>query len=64
MSGRQEIRKGMTAGETILAEPEIVPQNHAYFITALQPKDITRKQLKEISTRDKFRYLLIGLLER
>lgn len=64
MSGRQEIRKGMTAGETILAEPEIVPQNHAYFITALQPKDITRKQLKEISTREKFRYLLIGLLER
>lgn len=64
MDGRQEIRKGMTSGETILAEPEHVPQNHAYFITALQPKDITQKQLKEISTRDKFRYLLTGLLER
>lgn len=64
MSGRQEIRKGMTAGETILVEPENVPQNHPYFITALQPKEITTKQLEEISTRDKFRYLLTGLLER
>jgi len=64
MSGRQEIQKGVNAGETVLLEPKKVPQNHAYFITALQPKEITQKQFKKISMREKFRYVLTGLLER
>ncbi|MGE7768247.1 efflux RND transporter periplasmic adaptor subunit [Peribacillus sp. NPDC096540] len=62
--GKQELLKGPTVGEVILIEPNKVVKNHSYFITPLQIDKVKAAPYKKFTTREKVRYLLLGILEK
>ncbi|MGE7604877.1 efflux RND transporter periplasmic adaptor subunit [Peribacillus sp. NPDC097675] len=62
--GKQEILKGPTVGDVILLDPKKVVKNHSHFITPLRIEKINSGTFKKLSTREKIRYILLGILEK
>jgi len=61
--GKQEIIKGPSVGDVILMEPDVA-KNHSYFITPLQLEKVKAATYKKFTSREKVRYLLLGILEK
>ncbi|MGE6720921.1 efflux RND transporter periplasmic adaptor subunit [Peribacillus frigoritolerans] len=62
--GKQEIIKGPSVGDVILLEPNAVVKNHSYFITPIQFEKVKAGTYKKFTSREKVRYLLLGILEK
>ncbi|MGE7187214.1 efflux RND transporter periplasmic adaptor subunit [Peribacillus sp. NPDC006672] len=62
--GKQELIKGPSVGDVILLEPNRVVKNHSYFITPIQFEKVKTKTYKKFTSREKVRYLLLGILEK
>lgn len=62
--GKQELLKGPSVGDVILLEPKRVVKNHSYFITPIQFEKVKTNTYKKFSSREKVRYLLLGILEK
>ncbi|MDQ0881005.1 efflux RND transporter periplasmic adaptor subunit [Peribacillus sp. V2I11] len=62
--GKQEIIKGPSVGDVILMEPNVAVKNHSYFITPIQFEKVKAATYKKFTTREKVRYLLLGILEK
>lgn len=61
--GMQEIIKGPSVGDVILMEPDVA-RNHSYFITPIQFEKVKAATYKKFTSREKVRYLLLGILEK
>ncbi|CAH0315310.1 efflux RND transporter periplasmic adaptor subunit [Peribacillus sp. Bi134] len=61
--GKQEIINGPSVGDVILMEPD-VSKNHSYFITPIQFGKVKAATYKKFTSREKVRYLLLGVLEK
>ncbi|TKH00128.1 efflux RND transporter periplasmic adaptor subunit [Peribacillus simplex] len=61
--GKQEIIKGPSVGDVILMEPDVA-KNHSYFITPIQFEKVKAATYKKFTSREKVRYLLLGILEK
>ncbi|WP_350300947.1 efflux RND transporter periplasmic adaptor subunit [Peribacillus frigoritolerans] len=61
--GMQEIIKGPSVGDVILMEPDVA-KNHSYFITPIQFEKVKAATYKKFTSREKVRYLLLGILEK
>ncbi len=61
--GKQEITKGPSVGDVILMEPDVA-KNHSYFITPIQFEKVKAATYKKFTSREKVRYLLLGILEK
>ncbi|MCK1986419.1 MULTISPECIES: efflux RND transporter periplasmic adaptor subunit [Peribacillus] len=61
--GMQEIIKGPSVGDVILMEPNVA-KNHSYFITPIQFEKVKAATYKKFTSREKVRYLLLGMLEK
>lgn len=61
--GKQEIIKGPSVGDVILMEPDVA-KNHSYFITPIQFGKVKAATYKKFTSREKVRYLLLGILEK
>lgn len=62
--GKQEIIKGPSVGDVILLEPNAAVKNHSYFITPIQYEKVKVGAYKKFTSREKVRYLLLGILEK
>ncbi|MBT2603085.1 efflux RND transporter periplasmic adaptor subunit [Bacillus sp. ISL-53] len=62
--GKQEIIKGPSVGDVILLKPDVVVKNHSNFITPIQFEKVKVATYKKFTSREKVRYLLIGILEK
>lgn len=62
--GKQEIIKGPSVGDVILKEPNVAVKNHSYFITPIQFEKVKAGTYKKFTSREKVRYLLLGILEK
>lgn len=62
--GKQEIIKGPSVGDVILLEPNAAVKNHSYFITPIQYEKVKVGTYKKFTSREKVRYLLLGILEK
>jgi HlyD family secretion protein len=62
--GKQEIIKGPSVGDVILLEPNAAVKNHSYFITPIQFEKVKVGTYKKFTSREKVRYLLLGILEK
>ncbi|PLS15881.1 RND transporter [Bacillus sp. M6-12] len=63
-NGKQEVKKGLKSGNTVLlsAAPDSI--KNAPFITPVKTWDPNIKTIKKLSKREKLRYVLIGVLEK
>lgn len=62
--GNQEIIKGPSVGDVILLESNAAVKNHSYFITPIQFEKVKARTYKKFTSREKVRYLLLGILEK
>ncbi|MCM3170203.1 efflux RND transporter periplasmic adaptor subunit [Peribacillus frigoritolerans] len=62
--GKQEIIKGPSVGDVILLKPNAAVKNHSYFITPIQFEKVKAGTYKKFTSREKVRYLLLGILEK
>ncbi|MGG0412414.1 efflux RND transporter periplasmic adaptor subunit [Peribacillus simplex] len=62
--GKQELIKGPSVGDVILLEPNVAVKNHSYFITPIQFEKVKAATYKKFTSREKVRYLLLGILEK
>ncbi|MEY8754437.1 efflux RND transporter periplasmic adaptor subunit [Peribacillus frigoritolerans] len=62
--GKQEIIKGPSVGDVILLKPNAAVKNHSYFITPIQFEKVKVGTYKKFTSREKVRYLLLGILEK
>ena len=62
--GKQEIIKGPSIGDVILLKPNVSVKNHSYFITPIQFEKVKAGTYKKFTSREKVRYLLLGILEK
>ncbi|MFJ7472071.1 efflux RND transporter periplasmic adaptor subunit [Peribacillus frigoritolerans] len=62
--GKQEIIKGPSVGDVILLEPNAAVKDHSYFITPIQFEKVKAGTYKKFTSREKVRYLLLGILEK
>ncbi|MCZ0875541.1 efflux RND transporter periplasmic adaptor subunit [Peribacillus sp. AS_2] len=62
--GKQEIIKGPSVGDVILLKPNVAVKNHSYFITPIQFEKVKARTYKKFTSREKVRYLLLGILEK
>ncbi|CAK6470318.1 efflux RND transporter periplasmic adaptor subunit [Peribacillus castrilensis] len=62
--GKQEIIKGPSVGDVILLESNAAVKNHSYFITPIQFEKVKARTYKKFTSREKVRYLLLGILEK
>ncbi|WP_057915620.1 efflux RND transporter periplasmic adaptor subunit [Peribacillus muralis] len=62
--GKQELIKGPAVGDFIVMEPKMVSKNHSHFITPVHFEKVKTDTLKKFTTREKVRYLLLGILEK
>ncbi|MED3993263.1 efflux RND transporter periplasmic adaptor subunit [Peribacillus frigoritolerans] len=62
--GKQEIIKGPSLGDVILLKPNVAVKNHSYFITPIQFEKVKAGTYKKFTSREKVRYLLLGILEK
>lgn len=62
--GKQEIIKGPSVGDVILLESNAAVKNHSYFITPIQFEKVKADTYKKFTSREKVRYLLLGILEK
>lgn len=62
--GKQEIIKGPSIGDVILLMPNVALKNHSYFITPIQFEKVKAGTYKKFTSREKVRYLLLGILEK
>ncbi|WP_285769487.1 efflux RND transporter periplasmic adaptor subunit [Peribacillus sp. SI8-4] len=62
--GKQELIKGPAVGDVILMEPASVMKNHSHFITPVRFGKVKINTYKKFTTREKVRYLLLGILEK
>jgi len=62
--GKQEIIKGPSVGDVILLMPNVAVKNHSYFITPIQFEKVKARTYKKFTSREKVRYLLLGILEK
>ncbi|MCK2005956.1 efflux RND transporter periplasmic adaptor subunit [[Brevibacterium] frigoritolerans] len=62
--GKQEIIKGPSVGDVILLESNAAVKNHSYFITPIQFEKVKAGTYKKFTSREKVRYLLLGILEK
>ncbi|MFJ7941658.1 efflux RND transporter periplasmic adaptor subunit [Peribacillus sp. NPDC096622] len=62
--GKQEIIKGPSVGDVILLEQNVAVKNHSYFITPIQFEKVKAGTYKKFTSREKVRYLLLGILEK
>ena len=59
-----EIVDGPGKGDYLLVTPKEIPKNHSQFITPVQTKRIDAAAYASLTTKEKWRYFLIGVLER
>ncbi len=59
-----EIVDGPVVGETVLESPKFIPKNHSQFITPIQTEKVDFSVYEKLTTREKWRYFLIGMLEK
>ncbi|MFC9601386.1 hypothetical protein ACFTQL_26880 [Peribacillus butanolivorans] len=62
--GKQELIKGPAVGDVILTEPNRIVKNHSYFVTPIQFEKVKSASYKKFTTREKVRYILLGILEK
>ncbi|MGE6614097.1 efflux RND transporter periplasmic adaptor subunit [Peribacillus sp. NPDC076916] len=62
--GKQEIIKGPSVGDVILLKPDVAVKNHSNFITPIQFEKVKVPTYKKFTSREKVRYLLLGILEK
>ncbi|WP_260288928.1 efflux RND transporter periplasmic adaptor subunit [Peribacillus aracenensis] len=62
--GKQEIIKGPSVGDVILLKPDVAVKNHSDFITPIQFEKVKVATYKKFTSREKVRYLLLGILEK
>lgn len=62
--GKQELIKGPAVGDVILIEPNRIVKNHSYFVTPIQFEKVKSASYKKFTTREKVRYILLGMLEK
>lgn len=61
---RVEIVDGPVSGESVLISPRDIPKNHSQFITPIQIEKVAFSSYDSLTTREKWRYFLVGLLEK
>ena len=59
-----EIVEGPVVGESVLVSPRAIPKNHSQFITPIQTEKVVFSAYEKLTTREKWRYFLIGMLEK
>ena len=59
-----EIVDGPGKGDSLLVAPKDIPKNHSQFITPIQTKKIDSSAYDSLTTKEKWRYFLIGILEK
>ncbi|MFJ8260041.1 efflux RND transporter periplasmic adaptor subunit [Peribacillus asahii] len=59
-----EIASGPAEGEMVLVTPRVIPKNHSTFITPIQAEKVNLDAYETFTTREKWRYFLVGLLEK
>lgn len=59
-----EIVDGPGKGDYLLVAPKKIPKNHSQFITAVQMEKIDSTAFDSLTTKEKWRYFLIGMLEK
>ena len=64
MIKKVEIVDGPVVGETVLESPKFIPKNHSQFITPIQTEKVDFSVYEKLTTREKWRYFLIGMLEK
>ncbi|WP_110926383.1 efflux RND transporter periplasmic adaptor subunit [Bacillus massiliglaciei] len=62
--GRQELKEGPGAGTVILQEPKKIPMNDSKFITRVKTEKAGMSAFKQLTPKKRWRYFLIGLLEK
>lgn len=62
--GKQEIIKGPSVGDVILLKRDVAVKNHSNFITPIQFEKVKVATYKKFTSREKVRYLLLGILEK
>ncbi|UHA61522.1 efflux RND transporter periplasmic adaptor subunit [Metabacillus litoralis] len=62
--GYTEIVEGAEIGEVAMLTPGKTPQTNTSFVTEMKPKQITKVALKDFTSREVWKYILIGLVER
>ncbi|WP_019244147.1 MULTISPECIES: efflux RND transporter periplasmic adaptor subunit [Bacillus] len=63
-NGKQEVAKGLEAGNFIATNPSKVDTVNAKFITPMTTLHIDKNEWKELSKKKMAKYFLIGLLEK
>ena len=58
-----EIIDGPAVGEFVLVSPQKMLKNHSTFITPIQTDEVVFSAYNTFTTREKWRYFLVGLLE-
>jgi HlyD family secretion protein len=59
-----EIVEGVVKGEAVLLTPRTIPKNHSTFITPIQTEKLAFSAYKKITIGEKWRYFLVGMLEK
>ncbi|WP_157796283.1 efflux RND transporter periplasmic adaptor subunit [Bacillus xiapuensis] len=58
----QEIQSGLAAGEKIVTNPDKLLAEHASFITPIQQEKLAKKDLQQLSKKEKIKFILMGVL--
>jgi HlyD family secretion protein len=59
-----ELMDGPGVGEFVLVSPQKIPKNHSTFITPIQTEKVVFSAYDAFTTREKWRYFLVGMLEK
>lgn len=59
-----EIADGPLVGDGVLVSPREIPKNHSQFITPIQIDKVAFSAYDSLTTREKLRYFLVGMLEK
>ncbi|KAB7706626.1 hypothetical protein F9802_10540 [Bacillus aerolatus] len=62
VDGIQEIKSGLKAGEKVVAEPAKLIIHQGEFVSPADYKAVTKKQLQQMTKKERAKFILMGLL--
>ncbi|RFU60662.1 efflux RND transporter periplasmic adaptor subunit [Peribacillus glennii] len=63
-AGKREVAKGVKQGDVIVRSPDHTGFSQSRFITPLDTQEASKSVFKKMPNSEKFRYILVGLLEQ
>ncbi|WP_203363326.1 RND transporter [Bacillus sp. REN10] len=62
VNGVQEVKNGLKKGEIIITDPSKLQTTKAHFTTSVQKDLLQKKALKKLSTKERIKFILTGIL--